>query len=224
MKILLVEEDKKLCRLLSEWLGEEGHIVEAVHDGEWGALLAKTSDYDLILLDVMLPGDLNGVDVCRLIRQEGITTPVFMLTAKKHITDRVAGLDAGADDYLCKPFSIAELKARIRSLQRRRTAGGVPEVIIGEVTIDTATRGVTVKGKPVDLTRLEYRALECFISHPGKVLPRAILEEYLWGDNTEKSDSAIESLIKRLRRHLGWDVKEGPLETIRGEGYRLKIK
>lgn len=223
MKILLVEDDQKLCRLLSECLGDEGHTVEVAHDGEWGSLLAKMSDYDLIMLDVMLPGDLNGVDVCRLIRQEGITTPVFMLTAKKHITDRVAGLDAGADDYLCKPFSIAELKARIRSLQRRHV-GGVPEVVIDDATIDTATRSVTVKGKPVDLTPLEYRALECFISHPGKVLARTMLEEHLWSDNIEKSDSAIESLIKRLRCHLGWDVKAGPLETIRGEGYRLKIQ
>ena len=224
MKILLVEDDQKLCRLLSQGLWDEGHAVEVAPDGEWGSLLAKTSDYDLIMLDVMLPGDLNGVDVCRLIRQEGITTPVFMLTAKKHITDRVAGLDAGADDYLCKPFSIAELKARIRSLQRRRTAGGVPEVVIDDATIDTTTRSVKVKGKPVDLAPLEYRALECFISHSGKVVARTRLEEYLWGDNTEKSDSAIESLIKRLRCHLGWDVKEGPLVTVRGEGYRLKIK
>ncbi|MDD5121899.1 MAG: response regulator transcription factor [Dehalococcoidales bacterium] len=224
MKILLVEDDQKLCQLLSQGLWDEGHTVEVAHDGEWGSLLAKTSDYDLIMLDVMLPGDLNGVDVCRLIRQEGITTPVFMLTAKKHITDRVAGLDAGADDYLCKPFSIAELKARIRSLQRRRTAGGVPEVVIYDATIDTTTRSVKVKGKPVDLAPLEYRALECFISHSGKVVARTRLEEYLWGDNTEKSDSAIESLIKRLRCHLGWDVKEGPLVTVRGEGYRLKIK
>jgi len=224
MKILLVEDDKKLCRLLSECLGDEGHIVEAAHDGEWGSLLAKTSDYDLILLDVMLPGELNGVDVCRLIRQEGITTPVFMLTAKKQIADRVAGLDAGADDYLCKPFSIAELKARIRSLQRRRVGGGRHEVLIGEVIVDITAHSVTVKGKPVDLTPLEYRALECLINHPGKLLTRTMLEEYLWSGNTEKSASALESLIKRLRRHLGWSAKEGPLYTVRGEGYRLKIK
>jgi len=224
MKILLIEDDQKLCQLLSQGLRDEGHTVEAAHEGEWGLLLTKTSDYDLILLDVMLPGNLNGVDVCRLIRQKGITAPVFMLTAKKRITDRVAGLDAGADDYICKPFSITELKARIRALQRRRTAGGASEVVAGEVIVDTATHNVTVKGKPVNLTLLEYRALECFIIHQGKVVTRTMLEEHLWGEDAEKSASAIESLIKRLRYHLKWSVKEGLLETIRGEGYKLKTQ
>ena len=222
MRILLVEDDLKLSRLLKQGLSDEGHIVELAHEGESGLLYARTSEFDLFILDVMLPGKLSGIDVCRALRKQGLATPIFMLTAKTRIGHRVEGLDAGADDYLCKPFSITELKALIRALQRRQTAGGQAIVEISDVTIDIVTHEVKAGGKPIGLTAAEYRALDYFINNPERVLTRAMIEEHVWGGETDYGAGAIESLVKRLRQRLGWDAGQGPLQTVRGEGYRLK--
>ncbi|MDV2989559.1 MAG: response regulator transcription factor [Dehalogenimonas sp.] len=223
MRILLVEDNLKLARLIQRGLNDGGHIVELADEGESGLLYAETSNFDLLILDVMLPGEISGTDVCRILRKQGMTTPIFMLTAKTHIGHRIEGLDAGADDYLCKPFSITELKARIRSLQRRQANGGQTVVEISGVTVDTVTHEVTADGNLVALTAMEYRALDYFITHPGRVLTRIMIEEHVWGGETDHVSNTMDSLIKRLRRRLGWNAGTGPIQTIRGEGYRLKI-
>ncbi|AKG53807.1 DNA-binding response regulator [Dehalogenimonas sp. WBC-2] len=203
-------------------MGEAGHVVDFAHDGETGLLYAATSEYDLLLLDVMLSGEKDGIDVCRSLRQQGFILPVIMLTGKTHVRDRVDGLDAGADDYVLKPFSITELKARIRALQRKQLPGTSTLIEISDVSIDTVTHLVTAGGKPVDLPAIEYRALEYFISNPARVLTRTMLEEHVWGGETDNRSNTVEALIKRLRQHLGWDALTGPLQTVRGQGYRLK--
>ncbi|ADJ25797.1 two component transcriptional regulator, winged helix family [Dehalogenimonas lykanthroporepellens BL-DC-9] len=222
MRILLVEDNLKLARLLKQGLGDDGHVIELAHEGESGLLYAETSEFDLLILDVMLPGELTGTDVCRILRKQGIATPIFLLTAKTRIGHRVEGLDAGADDYLCKPFSITELKALIRALQRRQAAGGQATVEIAGVTIDTVTHEVTTDGKPVNLTAMAYRALNYFINNPERVLTRAMIEEHVWDGEADLGPGAVESLVKRLRQRLGWDARKGPLQTIYGEGYRLR--
>ncbi|XUX01022.1 MAG: response regulator transcription factor [Dehalogenimonas sp.] len=222
MRILIVEDDRKLCRLLKQGLSEEGHVVELAYDGELGLLYARTSDFDFFILDVMLPGNLSGIDICRALRKQGITSPIFMLTAKTRIGHRVEGLDAGADDYLCKPFSITEMKALIRAWQRRQASGGNPLVEFSGVTVDLTCHEITADGKPVKLSSLEYRTLEYFIRNPDKILTRTMIEDHVWGEETDILPNAVESLIKRLRQHLSWDSRTGPLQTVWGEGYKLK--
>ncbi|HET9074057.1 MAG TPA: response regulator transcription factor [Solirubrobacteraceae bacterium] len=216
MRVLVVEDEPKLASLLSEGLRRQGMAVDIAGDGP-GALVAATATrYDCIVLDVMLPG-IDGFEVCRRLRAQSVWSPMLMLTARDEIEDRVRGLDSGADDYLVKPFSSEELLARIRALVRR---GGPPRptrLVVGQVTLDPASREVWRNGEPLGLTAREFALLETFMRRPGEVLSRYELLEHVWDGAYENRSNVIEVYVGYLRDKLGREA----IETVRGAGYRL---
>jgi two-component system OmpR family response regulator len=217
MRVLVVEDEIKMCRLLERGLREEGYAVDLATTGEEAVWLGRENPYDAIVLDVMLP-DTDGFDVCRRFRGQGTWSPVLMLTARDAVRDRVAGLDAGADDYLTKPFSFSELLARLRALLRR---GGTERPVLlraGGLTMDPATRRVDRDGEPVDLTAKEFALLEYFLRHPGEVLSRTRLIEHVWDFAYEGDSNVVDVYVGYLRRKTGTDA----IETVRGAGYRLR--
>jgi len=222
MKILLVEDDKGLCDTLKRGLGEAGYVVESVHDGETGAYYAQNAEYDLIILDIMLP-DRSGIEVCQALRAGSISTPILMLTARNTLKDKVKGLDAGADDYLCKPFEFEELEARLRALQRRQLPHRSPVIEIFGISLNTITHEVTANNKRVALTPTEYRILEYLMMNPDRVITREMIEEHIWEFDKDHESNTIDVFIKKLRHKLGCDSRTGPIRTIYGEGYRLTL-
>jgi len=220
MKILLVEDDKGLCDTLKRGLGEAGHVVESAYGGETGAHYAQDAGYDVIILDVMLP-DMSGVEVCKELRASAISTPVLMLTAKKTLNDKVKGLDAGADDYLCKPFEFEELEARLRALQRRQVLNRSAVLKTSGISLNTITHEVTANDKRVTLTPTEYRILEYLMMNPNRIITRAMIEEHIWEINKDHESNIVDVFIERLRHKLGCDSRTGPIKTIYGEGYQL---
>jgi len=220
MRILLVEDDRRLSGILKRGLIEEGYAVDAVYDGEEGEYYAETTPYDLIILDIMLPIK-DGLEVCRDLRQKRVNTPILMLTARDTVEDRVKGLDAGADDYLIKPFAFNELLARIRALLRRESMTKTPRLKVGDLEMDTLSREVWYKGKLIDLTNKEYIILEYFMRHPNMVISRTMLENHAWDYEFDSISNLIDVYIRKLRRKLG-DEENSPIQTVRGAGYRLK--
>lgn len=216
MKLLVVEDEAPLRRSLERALREEDYIVETAADGPDGLALALRGDFDLVLLDVMLPG-MDGWEVLRRLRTvPHLRLPVLMLTARDAVADRVRGLDLGSDDYLIKPFDLAELLSRVRALLRR--AVGVPTPVLhlpGEVRLDTTARLATRAGNPVELTAKEYRLLEWLAHHRGRVVTRETLYAHLFADEEDASSNLIEVYVCTLRRKLGRDL----VETRRGLGY-----
>jgi len=221
MRILLVEDDPGLCNTLERGLGESGNVVDVTHDGEAGMFYAHNAEYDTIILDVMLPG-ISGVEVCRTLRADGISTPILMLTAKNTLGDKVKGLDAGADDYLVKPFDFEELEARLRALQRRKEPYRPPVIEASGILLDTAAHEVIVNGKTVELTTTEYRILEYMMMNPNRVLTRDMVEEHIWKIEKTHQSNAVDVFIGKLRHKLGYKARSGPIQTIHGKGYRLK--
>jgi len=220
MKILVVEDEERVAQFIQKGLKEEGHAVDISYDGEDGGFLAEVNDYDLILLDVMLPKK-NGISVCREIRKRGVVTPVLMLTARDSVEDRVRGLDAGADDYLVKPFAFEELLARVRALLRRRSDSKTPTLQLADLELDPITRLVTRAGKPIRLTTKEYSLLEYLLRNANKVLSRTLIGEHVWDMNFDPESNVIDVYISHLRNKIdkGYDV--GLLHTMRGQGYLL---
>jgi len=220
MKILVVEDEERVAQFIQKGLKEEGHAVDVSYDGEDGSFLAEVNDYDLILLDVMLPKK-NGISVCREIRARGVVTPVLMLTARDSVEDRVRGLDAGADDYLVKPFAFEELLARVRALLRRRSDTKTPTLQLGDLELDPITRLVTRAGKPIRLTTKEYSLLEYLLRNANKVLSRTLIGEHVWDMNFDPESNVIDVYISHLRNKIdkGYDV--ALLHTMRGQGYLL---
>ena len=201
----------------------ERYQVELAFDGETGLEKALTEDYDLVVLDILLPG-INGVEVLKEIRQTGESVPVLMLTAKDKVQDKVGGLDAGADDYLTKPFAIPELLARIRSLLRRKSEAKTSLISVGDLSIDTNAREVTRGGKPIKLTPKEFSILEFLVYNTNRVLSRLSIAEHVWGDNFDlfSMTNFVDVHVKNLRKKIG-DVDENKIiETIRGIGYTIK--
>ena len=221
MRILLVEDDPGLCNTLERGLGESGNVVDVTHDGKAGIFYAQNVEYDTIILDVMLP-DINGVEVCRALRAGGVSTPVLMLTAKNTLEDKIKGLDAGADDYMIKPFDFEELEARLRALQRRQAPYKSPVIEVSGILLDTAAREVTVNGKTVEMTTTEYRILEYLMMNPNQVLTRDMIEEHIWKIEKTHQSNAVDVFIGKLRHKLGYEARSGPIQTIHGKGYRLK--
>jgi two-component system OmpR family response regulator len=217
MRVLVVEDEAKMSRLLERGLREEGYAVDLATTGEEAVWLGRENPYDAIVLDVMLP-DADGFEVCRHLRGQGTWSPVLMLTARDAVRDRVAGLDAGADDYLTKPFSFSELLARLRSLMRR--GGGERPVVLraGGLSMDPATRRVDRDGEAIDLTAKEFSLLEYFLRHPGEVLSRTRLIEHVWDFAYEGDSNVVDVYVGYLRRKVGTDS----IETVRGAGYRLR--
>jgi DNA-binding response OmpR family regulator len=178
MRILLVDDDKRLCNTVKRGLEENAYAVDCVHNGDDGYYYAETTPYDLIILDVMMPLK-DGLEVCRALRSKKVLTPILMLTAKDTVEDRVRGLDTGADDYLVKPFAFAELLARVRALLRRKGASKSSKVKVGDLELDTVTRKVAWRDRPIDLTTKEFAVLEYLMHHPDEVITRTMIEEHL---------------------------------------------
>lgn len=220
MRLLLVEDDLTLGDAVREFLRSQGHVVDWVTTVA-DARAAFEEKFDAVLLDWRLP-DGSGVDWLRRLRAKGGEhgqTPVLMLTARDALSDRVEGLDAGADDYLVKPFQLMELAARIRAISRRASGHAGAVLTHGRIALDPAARCVTSDGSSVDLTALEYALLEAFMRRPGRIVSRPVLEELLYGYEADVSSNTVEVHIASLRRKLGHDT----IDTVRGMGYRLKV-
>lgn len=223
MRILVVEDEQKAGVYIKKGLEEAGYLVDVVGDGAEGLILAKEENYDVIVLDVMLPG-LDGFSVLRSLRQQAITTPVVMLTARDASRDVVAGLDAGADDYVRKPFVLAELEARLRAITRRDlTDAPAPaqELIVTDLVMDLASRRVRRAQRPIPLSPRETAFLEYFMRHPNVLIRRTALEEALWESDRDTISNLIEVYVSRLRRKLSAGGEPNLIETVRGIGYRF---
>ena len=220
MRILVVEDDAAAVAVLVKGLREHAYAVDVAADGSMALEQASVSDYDLIVLDVLMPG-INGLEVCRRLRSEGIAAPILMLTARGEPDQRVAGLDVGADDYLAKPYHFPELLARIRALLRRGPALAASVFSIEDLTIDTRARRVQRAGRPIQLTTKEYTLLEYLARRQGEVVGRADIAEHVWDDSFDPMSNLIEVYVQRLRRKIddGHDLKL--LQTHRGAGYSL---
>ena len=224
MKILLVEDDERICDAIVEDLTDQHYIVEVVHDGKLGWELLDVFTYELILLDVMLP-HMDGIELCRRLRSQGCLTPVLMLTARDTVTDKVIGLDAGADDYLVKPFDLEELSARIRALLRRGSSNQPPVLEWGDVQLDPSTGEVSYQGHLIPLTPTEYRLLELFLRHDRRIFSREQIIEHVWSYDQLPSDVTVKAHIRSLRQKLqAAGVLHDLIETVYGLGYRLKKK
>jgi two-component system copper resistance phosphate regulon response regulator CusR len=220
MRILLVEDDRSLADIIRSGLEEKEIRVVVAHTYDQGRLEAVMNPFDVIVLDVMLPGG-SGFDLCAHLRKREIATPILMLTARNSIDDRVSGLDAGADDYLPKPFAFRELVARIRALARRRAAP-LPQVIrIADLEVGIETQRVTRAGKPIDLTAKEFALLEFFVLHAGQVVDRAAITAHVWDDNHDPFTNALEVLVARVRRKIDDGFEPKLIQTLRGSGYRF---
>jgi two-component system OmpR family response regulator len=217
MRVLIVEDEPKMAGLVRRGLVEEGHAADVADRGEDAVWMAEAHPYDAIVLDVMLPG-LNGFETCRRLRSAGVWAPVLMLTARDAVEDRVAGLDVGADDYLTKPFSLAELLARLRALARRGAVERPTELVVGDLRLDPAARRVWRRDAEVALSPKEFALLETFMRRPGDVLSRLQLLEHAWDFAFESRSNVVDVYVRYLREKLGRDV----IETVRGAGYRLR--
>lgn len=222
MRVLVVEDEQKINRTICQALREESYAVDAAFDGEEGEQLADLNDYDLIILDIMLPKK-DGLEVCTEIRQRGIPTPILMLTAKDSYEDRVQGLDSGADDYLVKPFHMGELMARVRALLRRESVAKSTRLQVDDLALDTSSHRVIRGDSPIDLTSKEYAMLEYFMRHPDQVLTRTMISEHVWDDEFDSFSNIIDVYIRRLRRKIDDNSAIKLLHTIRGSGYLLGV-
>ena len=220
MRVLVVEDEFKMAEVLRRGLTRAGLAVDVSPDGTGALLRAGATEYDAIVLDAMLP-DLDGLDVCRKLREERIWSPVLMLTARSAVPDRVDGLDAGADDYLAKPFSFDELLARLRALGRRGPVERAPVLEVGDLQLDPAGHRAWRGGEPLDLSAKELALLEMFMRHPGQVLSRFILLEHVWPDSYENRSNVIDVYVRLLREKIDRPFGQASLQTVRGVGYRL---
>jgi two-component system OmpR family response regulator len=216
MRILLVEDDEDLSRQLKQALGDAGYAVDYAADGEEAQFLGETEPYDAVVLDLGLP-KIDGVSVLERWRKGGIATPVLILTARGAWSEKVAGFDAGADDYLTKPFHTEELLARLRALVRRAAGHAAPNLSCGGLRLDPRAARASVNGEPVRLTSLEYRLLHYLMLHQGRVISRTELVEHLYDQDFDRDSNTIEVFVGRLRKKIGADR----IETVRGLGYRL---
>lgn len=221
MRILVVEDEIRLAKLLRTALTEEGHGVDVADSGEDALSWMSTEVYDAVVLDVMLPG-IDGLDVCRRVRNRRIQTPILLLTARDAVPDRVAGLNTGADDYLVKPFALAELRARLRALTRRPAETHQAVLHAGYLRLDPATRQVWRDDTEIDLSNKEFRILEYLMRHAGRVLTRAMIADHIWNYEFSNVTSVIDVHIRSLRRKLEDPYPGGVIETVRGVGYRVR--
>jgi two-component system OmpR family response regulator len=221
MRVLLVEDELKMASLLRRGLVEEGYAVDVARRGDHALWMAAAAEYDAVVLDLMLPG-LDGVEVCRRLRDDGVWAPILMLTARDAVEDRVAGLDAGADDYLPKPFSFAELLARLRALTRRGGAERPTVLAIGDLRLDPATRQVWRGETEIQLTGKEFAILESFMRRPGHVLSRYQLLEHAWDYGYENRSNVVDVYVRYLRDKIDRPFDRDSIETVRGVGYRFR--
>jgi two-component system OmpR family response regulator len=220
MRVLLVEDDVKLARALARGLRHEGYAVDIAADGDAALVQAAVFAYDAVVLDLMLPRR-DGFDVCRALRERGCWAPVLMLTARGQVGDRIRGLDAGADDYLPKPFDFGELLARLRALLRRAPLERPARIEVGDLCVDPATHAVSRGGEPVALTAREFAVLEFLARHPGEAVSRTRLLEHVWDENYAGSTNIVAVSVGYLRRKLERPAAPPLIRTIRGVGFAL---
>jgi heavy metal response regulator len=223
MRILVVEDEKKVASFIKKGLEEEGYAIDVAADGEDGLAMALMRVHDLVILDIRLP-KLDGLRVLQALRRDGVTAPVLLLTVRATIEDKVLGLDAGADDYLTKPFAFQELVARVRALLRRRAEAEPTVLRIGDLTLDPARRTVTRGGEKIDLTPREFALLDYFMRNPGRVLTRTMIAEHVWDYSFDTSTNVIDVYVNYLRRKIDAGREPKLLRTARGVGYVLQAE
>jgi DNA-binding response OmpR family regulator len=222
MRLLLIEDDNRIAKPIKAELQYQNYVVEHAKDGEQGLDLVTRTEYDLILLDLLLP-KLDGISVCNKLRIDGFDRPILMMTALSGTQDKVLGLDAGADDYIVKPFELEELSARVRALLRRGVNKGLPLLTWGELSVDPARCVASFRGKPVSLTPTEYRILTFFLRHPNETFSKEAILQRLWLPEETVGDDLVKSHMKGLRRKLKEaGITQDLIETVYGFGYRLK--
>jgi DNA-binding response OmpR family regulator len=222
MRLLVVEDDRSLAEAVRRGLVQEGHVVDVVHDGQEGAFLAQTGVHDAVILDVMLP-TMDGLEIAQTLRREGCHIPILMLTAREALSDRLRGFDAGADDYLTKPFAFEELMARLRAVIRRGSAPVADEtLVVGDLVMNTRAREVRRGDTVLELTPREYALLEYLMRHPGQALSRTMILERVWEYGFDSFANVVDATILRLRRAVDGGFDKQLIQTVRGVGYRIK--
>jgi len=222
MRVLVVEDSRRLAGIIKRGLLEEGYAVDNAYDGEEAEYMAETTPFDVVILDIMLPKK-DGLAVCRDLRSKNVTTPILMLTAKDSVEDKVVGLDSGADDYLVKPFAFSELLARLRALLRREVLPKTQKLQIGELLLHPMSREVWRDGSRLELTAKEYAILEYFMRRPNAVVTRTMLGESVWDYEFDGLSNVIDVYIRRIRQKIDRDGEPSLIQTVRGAGYRLRV-
>jgi len=222
MRLLVVEDEDLLRAQLVKALEDNGYIVDSVQDGKLGLFQAMEFAYDAAIIDLGLP-TLSGIDLIKEIRAAGKVFPVLILTARDKWTDKVEGLDAGADDYVVKPFQIEEIKARLNALLRRAAGFAKPSLEFGQISLDTAAKTLSVADKAVDLKAYEYKVLEYLMLHPGQVVSKMEMTEHLYEQDYDRDSNVLEVFVRRLRQKLDPDETLKPIDTVRGQGYRFNV-
>ena len=223
MRLLVVEDEKKVAGFIKKGLEEEGYAVDLACDGETGLAMGLDGVHDLIILDIHLP-KMDGLRVLQELRRKKLTTPVLLLTVRAAIEDKVLGLDTGADDYLTKPFAFQELLARVRALLRRGAATGSPILQVADLTMDPATRSVSRGGEKIELTAKEFALLDYFMRHPGRVLTRTMIAEHVWDYDFDPMTNVIDVYVNYLRKKIDSGRDRKLLHTVRGTGYVMKAE
>ncbi|MBU1044049.1 MAG: response regulator transcription factor [Candidatus Omnitrophica bacterium] len=223
MRILLVEDEKKIASFIERGLKAHRYVVDTAVDGETGLELAEVNSYDLIILDIMLPGK-DGITVCKELRDQGLESPIMMLTAKSSVADKVHALHSGADDYLVKPFSFEEFTARVAALLRRTRKEKSSILEAGDIVLDQMTHKVKKADKEIALTPKEYSLLEYFMLHADQVITRTMISEHVWNEDFDSFSNIIDVFVNNLRSKLDSDRKKSCIQTVRGVGYTLKSK
>jgi len=223
MRILVVEDEVRIADFISRGLSEQGYAVDVAYDGDEALGWADVAQFDVIILDVMLPAR-SGIEVCRTMRQRGLRIPILMLTARDAVEDRVRGLDSGADDYLVKPFAFAELLARLRALIRREPAASGVVLQVGDLIFDTATREVSRQGIRIELTTKEGSLLEFLMRHTNQVLTRTMISEHVWNYDFDNATNVIDVHIRNLRKKIDDPFPIKLVQTARGAGYRISTR
>ena len=223
MRALVIEDEETLRKQIVSALREQGFAIDAAGDGDEGLYLATTMPIDIAIVDLGLPG-MDGLTLIRQLRKQEHNYPVLILTARDNWQDKVDGLEAGADDYLAKPFHMQELLARMRALLRRSGGWSESQLHFGRLLVDTRTQQVSVDGNPVELTAYEYRVLAYLAMHDGEVISKATLLDHLYDEDTDRDPNVLEVFVRRLRQKLDPDKSLSPIETLRGRGYRLSLQ
>jgi len=222
MKLLVVEDESLLRQQLVKSLTQHGYVVDGAEDGRAGLYFAQEYDYDAAIVDLGLPG-IDGIELIKTLRKSGRQFPILILTARGDWQDKVAGLDAGADDYVVKPFQMEEILARLNALVRRAAGFSRPRLEFGPISLDLTAKLLTVDGEKVDLTAYEYKMLEYLMLHPGQVISKAELTEHLYAQDYDRDSNVLEVFIRRLRQKLDPEQTLNPIETVRGQGYRFSL-
>jgi two-component system, OmpR family, response regulator PhoP len=222
VRLLIVEDEDLLRARLVKALEDSGYVVDSASNGKTGLFQGTECDYDAAIIDLGLP-ELDGISLIKALRAKGKVYPVLILTARDNWTDKVAGLDAGADDYVVKPFQIEEIKARLNALLRRAAGFAKPTLDFGQISLDTTARRLLVQEQEVELTAYEYKVLEYLMLHPGKVISKTELTEHLYDQDHDRDSNVLEVFIRRLRQKLDPAETLKPIDTIRGQGYRFNV-